>query len=102
MDSVDAFEENKFDDVIINKDLPHSQINNYSYGELLNLNKEYNKQLIKTIETLILEKKPLMLPKTDMQIINNLLKENYNYLLQIIHNTMYKVEFNNLYLIYPY
>jgi len=49
MDSVDAFEENKFDDVIINKDLPHSQINNYSYGELLNLNKEYNKQLIKTI-----------------------------------------------------
>ena len=99
MDSVDAFAENKFDDVIINKDLPHSQINNYSYGELLNLNKEYNKQLIKTIETLILEKKPLMLPKTDMQIINNLLKENYNYLLQIIHNTMYKVEFNNLYLI---
>ena len=99
MDSVDAFEENKFDDLIINKDLPYSPMNNYSYGELLNLNKEYNKQLLKTIENLILEKKPLILPKTDMQIINNLLKENYNYLLQILQNPMYKVEFDNLYMI---
>ena len=101
MDSVDQFEENKFDDLIINKDLPYSQMNNnnYSYGELLNLNKEYNKQLLKTIENLILEKKPLILPKTDMQIINNLLKENYNYLLQILQNSMYKVEFDNLYMI---
>ena len=101
MDTVDQFEENKFDDLIINKDLPYSQMNNnnYSYGELLNLNKEYNKQLLKTIENLILEKKPLILPKTDMQIINNLLKENYNYLLQILQNSMYKVEFDNLYMI---
>lgn len=99
MDSVSQFEENKFDDLIINKDLPYSQMNNYSYGELLNLNKEYNKQLLKTIENLILEKKPLILPKTDMQIINNLLKENYNYLLQILQNSMYKVEFDNLYMI---
>jgi len=99
MDSVDQFEENKFDDLIINKDLPYSRVNNYSYGELLNLNKEYNKQLLKTIENLILEKKPLILPKTDMQIINNLLKENYNYLLLILHNSMYKVEFDNLYMI---
>ena len=96
---MDAFEENKFDDLIINKDLPSSQINNYSYGELLNLNKEYNKQLLKTIENLILEKKPLILPKNDMQIINNLLQENYNYLLQIIQNTLYKVDFDNLYLV---
>ena len=99
MDSLDGFEENKFDDLIINKDLPTSQINNYSYGELLNLNKEYNKQLLKIIEKLILEKKPIILPKTDMEIINNLLKENYNYLLQIIHNPMYNVEFDNLYLV---
>ena len=99
MDSVDVFEENKFDDLIINKDLPYSPMNNYSYGELLNLNKEYNKQLLKTIENLILEKKPLLLPKTDMQIINNLLKENYNYLLQILQNPMYKLEFDNLYMI---
>ena len=99
MDSVDQFEENKFDDLIINKDLPYSRVNNYSYGELLNLNKEYNKQLLKTIENLILEKKPLILPKTDMQIINNLLKENYNYLLLILQNSMYKVEFDNLYMI---
>ena len=99
MDSVDQFEENKFDDLIINKDLPYSRVNNYSYGELLNLNKEYNQQLLKTIENLILEKKPLILPKTDMQIINNLLKENYNYLLLILQNSMYKVEFDNLYMI---
>ena len=99
MDSLDGFEENKFDDVIISKDLPNSPINNYSYGEILNLNKEYNKQLLKVIEKLILEKKPIILPKTDMEIINNLLKENYNYLLQIIHNPMYKVEFDNLYLV---
>ena len=98
MDSLDVYEENKFDDLIINKDLPPSQINNYSYGELLNLNKEYNKQILKTIENLILEKKPLVLPKNDMKIINNLLQENYNYLLQIIQNALYKVEFDNLYL----
>ena len=98
MDSLDIFEENKFDDLIINKDLPHSQMNNYSYGELLNLNKEYNKQLLKIIENLILEKKPLILPKNDMKIINNLLVENYNYLLQMIQNAIYKVEFHNLYL----
>ena len=41
MDSLSGYEENKFDDLIINKELPHSPINNYSYGELLNLNKEY-------------------------------------------------------------
>ena len=98
MDSLDVYEENKFDDLIINKDLPPSQINNYSYGELLNLNKEYNKQILKTIENLILEKKPLVLPKNDMKIINNLLQENYNYLLQIIQNALYKIEFDNLYL----
>ena len=99
MDSLDVYEENKFDDLIINKDLPPSQINNYSYGELLNLNKEYNKQILKTIENLILEKKPLVLPKNDMKIINNLLQENYNYLLQIIQNALYKIEFDNLYMI---
>ena len=97
MDSLDAYEENKFDDVIINKDSPHSPINNYSYGELLNLNKEYDKQILKTIENLILEKKPLVIPKNDMKVINNLLQENYNYLLQIIQNALYNVEFDNLY-----
>ena len=97
MDSLDGYEENKFDDLIINKELPHSPINNYSYGELLNLNKEYNKQILKSIEYLILEKKPLVLPKTDMKVINNLLQENYNYLLQIIQNSLYNIEFDNLY-----
>ena len=97
MDSLSGYEENKFDDLIINKELPHSPINNYSYGELLNLNKEYNKQILKSIEKLILEKKPLVLPKTDMKVINNLLQENYNYLLQIIQNSLYNIEFDNLY-----
>ena len=99
MDSLDVYDENKFDDLIINKDLPHSPINNYSYGELLNLNKEYNKQILKAIENLILEKKPLILPKNDMKVINNLLQENYNYLLQIIQNSLYNVEFDNLYFV---
>ena len=83
-DSTEDCEEKNFDDLIINKDLPYSKMNNYSYGELLNLNKEYDKQILKTIENLILEKKTLILPKNDMKIINNLLQENYNYLLQII------------------
>ena len=97
IDSTEDCEEKNFDDLIINKDLPYSKMNNYSYGELLNLNKEYDKQILKTIENLILEKKTLILPKNDMKIINNLLQENYNYLLQIIKNPMYKLEFDNLY-----
>ena len=98
-DSTDNYEEKNFDDVIINKDLPYSQMNNYSFGELLNLNKEYDKQILKTIENLILEKKTLVLPKNDMKIINNLLQENYNYLLQIIQKPIYKLEFDNLYML---
>ena len=97
IDSTEDCEEKNFDDLIINKDLPYSKMNNYSYGELLNLNKEYNKQILKSIEYLILEKKPLVLPKTDMKVINNLLQENYNYLLQIIQNSLYNIEFDNLY-----
>lgn len=97
IDSTEDCEEKNFDDLIINKDLPYSKMNNYSYGELLNLNKEYDNQILKTIENLILEKKTLILPKNDMKIINNLLQENYNYLLQIIKNPMYKLEFDNLY-----
>ena len=98
-DSTDNYEEKNFDDLIINKDLPYSQMNNYSFGELLNLNKEYDKQILKTIENLILEKKTLVLPKNDMKIINNLLQENYNYLLQIIQKPIYKLEFDNLYMV---
>ena len=98
-DSTDNYEEKNFDDVIINKDLPYSQMNNYSFGELLNLNKEYDKQILKTIENLILEKKTLILPKNDMKIINNLLQENYNYLFQIMQKPIYKLEFDNLYMI---
>ena len=98
-DSTDNYEEKNFDDVIINKDLPYSQMNNYSFGELLNLNKEYDKQILKTIENLILEKKTLVLPKNDMKIINNLLQENYNYLLQIMQKPIYKLEFDNLYMV---
>ena len=97
MDTSETFEENKFDDVIISKDLPSSSINNYSYGELFNLNKAYNNQLSKTIEFLIISKLPLIIPKNDMKILNNLLKENYNYLLQIIHSSLYNLEFDNLY-----
>jgi hypothetical protein len=32
-----------------------------------------------------------------MKVINNLLQENYNYLLQIIQNSLYNIEFDNLY-----
>ena len=72
MDSLDIFEESKLDVITINKDLPHSKINNYSYLELFNINKEYNKQLSEIIEKLILEKKPLILHKNDMKVVNNL------------------------------
>ena len=76
IDSTEDCEEKNFDDLIINKDLPYSKMNNYSYGELLNLNKEYDKQILKTIENLILEKKTLILPKNDMKIITQLPNKN--------------------------
>ena len=98
MDSLDIFEESKLDVITINKDLPHSKINNYSYLELFNINKEYNKQLSEIIEKLILEKKPLILHKNDMKVVNNLLEENYTYLLDLLPNNIYTIEFDYLYL----
>ena len=81
----------------LKKDLPESPINKYSYGELLKINKEYNKQLYNAIENLVIKKKKLVLPKKDMQIINNLLLENYKYLIKLIPQTIYTVEFDNIY-----
>jgi hypothetical protein len=78
-------------------DLPKSPINKYSYEQLLELNKEYNKQLSKTLENLVLKKKKLILPKKDMQILNNLLLENYKYLMELIPKTILTIEFDNLY-----
>ena len=87
------------DDYNFKKDLPESSINKYTYDELIKLNKEYNKQLTETIETLILKKKKLVLPKNDMQVLNNLLQENYKYLVELVPKTIYTVEFDNLYYI---
>ena len=98
MNSLDNFEESKLDVITINKDLPQSKINNYSYLELFNINKEYNKQLSEIIEKLILEKKPLILHKNDMKVVNNLLEENYTYLLDLLPNNIYTIEFDYLYL----
>ena len=81
------------------KELPESAINKYTYEQLVQLNKKYNKQLSKAIETLILKKKKLVLPKNDMQVLNNLLLENYIYLLDLIPKGIFTVEFDNLYLI---
>ena len=47
-------------------------MNKYTYDQLLELNKEYSKQLSKAKETLVLKKK-LILPKNNMQVLNNLL-----------------------------
>ena len=87
------------DDYDFKKDLPESSINKYTYEELIKLNKEYNKQLTETIETLTLKKKKLVLPKNDMQVLNNLLQENYKYLVELVPKTIYTVEFDNLYYI---
>lgn len=78
-------------------ELPLSPINNYSYEKLLDLNKEYSKQLSKTIEMLVLNKKKLMLSKKDMQVLNDLFLENYKYLLLLISKPIFGVEFENLY-----
>ena len=67
-------EQNEFS---LKKDLPESSINKYSYDELLQLNKEYNKQLSNKIENLVIKKRKLILPKKDMKVINNLLLENF-------------------------
>ena len=81
----------------IKKELPESPINKYSYSQLLDLNKEYCKQLSKTIESLVLKKRNIILPKNDMQVLNNLLLENYKYLIELISKTIFTVEFDHLY-----
>jgi len=81
----------------IKKELPESPINKYSYSQLLDLNKEYCKQLSKTIESLVLKKRNIILPKKDMQVLNNLLLENYKYLIELIPKTIFTVEFDHLY-----
>ncbi len=82
----------------VKMELPKSPINKYSYEQLLELNKEYSKQLSKTIETLVLKKNKLVLPKKDMSILNNLLLENYKYLMDLIPKTILTIEFDNLYI----
>ena len=82
----------------VKMELPKSPINNYSYEQLLEINKEYSKQLSKTIETLVLKKNKLVLPKKDMNILNNLLLENYKYLMDLIPKTILTIEFDNLYI----
>ena len=97
--SMNDYQDNKGDYNNIKKDLPESPMNKYSYDQLLELNKEYSKQLSKAIETLVLKKKKLILPKNDMQVLNNLLLENYKYLVELIPKTIYTLEFDNLYTI---
>ena len=95
--SMKDYQDNKDDYNTIKKDLPESPMNKYTYDQLLELNKEYSKQLSKAIETLVLKKKKLILPKNDMQVLNNLLLENYKYLAELIPKTIYTLEFDNLY-----
>ena len=86
-------------DYNLKKDLPESEMNNYTYEQLYEINKEYSKQLSKTIENLILKKKKLVLPKNDMLVLNNLLLENYKYLADLVPKTILTIEFDNLYFI---
>ena len=94
---MDEYQDCKDDYNNIKKELPESPMNGYSYDQLLELNKEYSKQLSKAIETLVLKKTKLILPKKDMQVLNNLLLENYKYLSELIPKTIYTLEFDNLY-----
>ena len=86
-------------DYNLKKDLPESEMNNYTYEQLYEINKEYSKQLSKTIENLVLKKKKLVLPKNDMLVLNNLLLENYKYLADLVPKTILTIEFDNLYFI---
>ena len=83
----------------LKKDLPESEMNKYTYEQLYEINKEYSKQLSKTIENLVLKKKKLILPKNDMLVLNNLLLENYKYLADLVPKTILTIEFDNLYFI---
>ena len=96
---INDYQDNIDNDYNFKKELPESAINKYTYEQLVQLNKKYRKQLSKAIETLILKKKKLVLPKNDMQVLNNLLLENYIYLLDLIPKGIFTVEFDNLYLI---
>ncbi len=90
------YEDNEIDEDR-EKELPKSPINKYTYSQLLKISKEYSKQLTKTIDTLVLNRKKLILSKNDMQALNNLLIENYKYLQLLVPKTIYSLEFNNLY-----
>jgi hypothetical protein len=83
----------------LKKDLPESEMNKYTYEQIYEINKEYSKQLSKTIENLVLKKKKLILPKNDMLVLNNLLLENYKYLADLVPKTILTIEFDNLYFI---
>jgi len=90
------YEDNEIDEDR-EKELPKSLFNKYSYNQILKIDKEYSKQLTKTIDTLVLNKKKIILSKNDMQALNSLLIENYKYLQLLVPKTIYTIEFNNLY-----
>ena len=90
------YEDNEIDEDR-EKELPKSLFNKYSYNQILKIDKEYSKQLTKTIDILVLNKKKIILSKNDMQALNSLLIENYKYLQLLVPKTIYTIEFNNLY-----
>ena len=84
-------------DSFIKRDLPESTMNKLTFDQLIQTNKEYQKLLSKLAEKNIVTRKPSYLSKSDMKVLNNLLQENFEYMIQILTKPIYKVELDNLY-----
>ena len=82
---------NQNDNFDIRDEIPHSTPSNYNVDELIQINKDY----LTNLNNLI--KKSQKLTKTDMKVLNSLLKENLNLMTILSEKPIFNLEFNNLF-----
>jgi len=82
---------NQNDNEDIRDEIPHSNPSNYTVDELVQINKDY----LTNLNNLI--KKSEKLTKTDMKVLNSLLKENLNLMTILSEKPIFNLEFNNLF-----
>ena len=82
---------NQNDNEDIRDEIPRSNPSNYNVDELIQINKDY----LTNLNNLI--KKSEKLTKTDMIVLNSLLKENLNLMTILSEKPIFNLEFNNLF-----
>ena len=80
--------------------LPTSQESGLNFQSLLKLNQVYANQLLNIVSNSsknMRQKSKLILPYTDMKVLNSLIKEDFIYLFQLLKFNQFKYEFDALY-----